>query len=448
MMKKIVLSLIAACAALSLFADDGEPAQSAHRLSKQERKERFKDHLEMHFKPYGFIRSYIFVDTRATKSLSEDMFFFLPLDQKMVNDQDINAVTSWNFQAITTRLGLDIKDYQVGGTSIEGKIEGDFYFLAKEGAAASFRMRQAYVKLGWAELGRSGKSSLSLLVGQTWHPMAADMAHGINLETGAPFSPFNRSAQVQFNANLGEHVTLTAAALSHMQYKSNGPQGVTNKYMRHSLPEFYAGISVKGGGFLGRAGLSIMNLKPQYGFYNNTEDPTDPNNGKKYNEWMTSFSPFIYLQYTKGIFQIKAKSVFAQSGEYMQLNNGYAATKLKDDGISYEYTPVNASVNFLSFMVGKKAQGLLMVGYHKNLGTFKDVIEDKVYFSGNGFANLNQIVRITPGFIYNLGKLQFALEYNYTMVQYGTITNKRVIPTENLHWIGNHRILTMVKFNF
>ena len=444
MIRKIVLSLIAACAALSLFAADGESA----RLSKQERKERFKDHLEMHFKPYGFIRSYIFVDTRATKSLSEDMFFFLPLDQKMVNDQDINAVTSWNFQAITTRLGLDIKDYQVGCTSIEGKIEGDFYFLAKEGAAASFRMRQAYVKLGWAELGRSGKSSLSLLVGQTWHPMAADMAHGINLETGAPFSPFNRSAQVQFNANLGEHVTLTAAALSHMQYKSNGPQGVTNKYMRHSLPEFYAGISVKGGGFLGRAGLSIMNLKPQYGYYNNTEDATDPLNGKKYNEWMTSFSPFIYLQYTKGIFQIKAKSVFAQSGEYMQLNNGYAATKLKDDGISYEYTPVNASVNFLSFMVGKKAQGLLMVGYHKNLGTFKDVLEDKVYFSGNGFANLNQIVRITPGFIYNLGKLQFALEYNYTMVQYGTITNKRVLPTENLHWIGNHRILTMVKFNF
>ena len=309
-------------------------------------------------------------------------------------------------------------------------------------------MRQAYVKLGWDGLGRSGKSNLSLVVGQTWHPMAADMAHGINLETGAPFSPFNRSAQVQFNAGLGEHVILTAAAISHMQYKSNGPQGVTNKYLRHSLPEFYAGISVKGGGFLGRAGVSIMNLRPQYGFYNNTEDPADPLNGKKYNEWMTSFSPFIYLQYTKGIFQIKAKSVFAQSGEYMQLNNGYAATALKDDGISYEYTPVNASVNFLSFMVGKKAQGHLMVGYHKNLGTFKDVLADKVYFSANGFANIDQIVRITPGFIYNLGKLQFALEYNYTMVRYGTITGNRVLPTENLHWIGNHRILTMVKFNF
>ena len=447
MIKKLVLSLLAAGSALSLFAAPAEQPD-AEKPSKQERKERIKEHLEMHFKPYGFIRSYIFVDTRATKSLTEDMFFFLPLDSKEVGGQDINAVTSWNFQAISTRLGLDIKDYVVGSTSIEGKIEGDFYFLAKEGAAATFRMRQAYVKLGWAELGRNGKTSLNLLVGQTWHPMAADMAHGINLETGAPFSPFNRSAQVQFNANLGEHVTLTAAAISHMQYKSNGPQGVTNKYMRHSLPEFYAGISVKGGGFLGRAGLSIMNLKPQYGYYNNTEDATDPLNGKKYNEWMTSFSPFIYLQYTKGIFQIKAKSVFAQSGEYMQLNNGYAATGLKDDGISYEYTPVNASVNFLSFMVGKKAQGMLMVGYHKNLGTFKDVLADKVYFSGNGFANIDQILRITPGFIYNLGKLQFALEYNYTMVRYGTITGNRVLPTENLHWIGNHRILTMVKFNF
>ena len=41
-----------------------------------------------HFKAYGFIRNYAFVDTRATKSLSEDMFFFIPLDEKVVGGED------------------------------------------------------------------------------------------------------------------------------------------------------------------------------------------------------------------------------------------------------------------------------------------------------------------------------------------------------------------------
>jgi hypothetical protein len=72
----------------------------------------------------------------------------------------------------------------------------------------------------------------------------------------------------------------------------------------------------------------------------------------------------------------------------------------------------------------------------------------RYYFSGNSFKNVNQMLRVSPTFAYNLGKFTFALEYNYTMVRYGTITGNRVLPTENLHWIGNHRILTMVKFNF
>jgi len=232
-------------------------------------------------------------------------------------------------------------------------------------------------------------------------------------------------------------VILTAALISHMQYRSAGPNGSSNKYMRHGLPEIYAGLSFKDGGFLGRAGVSVMNIRPQYGF---------DENGKKYTDWLTGISPFLYAQYTHGAFQMRAKTILAQGGEWMQLNGGYAVTGLKSDGISYDYTPINSSVSFLSLQYGKKAQVLGMIGYQKNLGTTKDIDVTKIYFSGNGFKNINQMFRLTPTFIYSLGRMQFGVEYGFTMVQYGDDLSVRALPSTNLHWVANHRCLLMAKF--
>lgn len=383
---------------------------------------------EYHFKPYGFFRNYAFFDSRATKSLTEDMFFFLPLDEKMVGGNDVNAVPSYNFQAITTRLGLDVLGYEIDGVKMGGKVEGDFYSL--NGTVGVFRMRQAYMTLGW-------KSS-SLLIGQTWHPMAADMANCINLETAAPFSPFNRSAQIQFNQNLGSGFSFTGSLIENMQYISNGPAGKTNKYQRHAIPEIYAGLSYKKGGFLGRVGVDILSIRPHYGYEATT--------GKEYDEWFTSFTPFLYLQYTSGDFQIKAKTVYAQAADNMQMNSGYAVCGIKSDGISAEYTPFQSSVSFVSaqYKLSPKWTLMGMVGYHKNLGTTKDITGD-VYFSGNGFDNIDSILRLTPTVMYTLGRFQFALEYDLTTAAYGTLNEDgKVYDT---HGVTNHRILTMVKFN-
>lgn len=453
-----------------------EPADKAAR--KEARKAAVKEELKAHFKPYGFIRTYGFYDSHATKALTEDLFLFIPLDRNLVNDTDVNAVGNFGYQAITTRLGLDIKGYKFGHTGIEGKIEADFYCLNSGNNVATLRMRQAYVRLNWEP---SEKFSHSLLIGQTWHPLAADLANTIALETGAPFSPFNRSAQLMYNANFGKHVTLTAGFIEQMQYRSNGPDGSTNKYQRRAIvPEAYLGLSFKAGGFLGRVGVSALSIRPHYGYRVTTATVqqvatfTD-NNGMeydlpvgqaktitnvsdtKYNEWLTTFNPFIFLQYTGKNWQIKAKSAFVQSGEHMQLNGGYAATALKADGFSYEYTPTQSSVSFISTQFGKRFQGIGMIGYVKCFGLAggkemlidSDTLQPKAYyFSGNGFKNINQMMRFSPTFAYNLGKMQFAIEYDYTMVQYGDGFNADATVTDNLHWVGNHRILAMAKFSF
>ena len=144
-MKKIILLLAAACTFVLASAED----------------------KPYHFKPYGFIRNYAFFNSRATKSLTEDIFFFVPLDEKMVGGNDVNAVSSYNYQAITTRLGLDILGYQVGNTRINGKIEADFYGLNSTGNTGTFRMRQAYVDLLWDGRGENGTTDLSRFYGET-----------------------------------------------------------------------------------------------------------------------------------------------------------------------------------------------------------------------------------------------------------------------------------------
>ena len=385
------------------------------------------------FKPYGFIRNYAFVDTRATKSLAEDIFFFIPLDEKIVNGQDVNAVSSFNFQAISTRLGLDISGYQVGNTKIGGKIEADFYCLNSGGNTGTLRMRQAYVDLIW--------EGSSLRIGQAWHPLAADLVHGINLETGAPFTPFNRSAQIMYNLTFSKNAALQTGFIQQLQYRSAGPDGSSNKYQRHAFPEFYVGMNFNAGPFLWRVGADVLGIRPRYGY---------SAEGRKYDELLTTLNLFTFFQYTKGMVQVKAKSVLAQAGEHMQLNGGYAVTGLKSDGFSREYAPINSSVSFVSVSVGKKIQGLGMIGYQKNLGMSRayDHNVGGVYFSGNGYSNINQMVRFTPTVMYNLGKMQFALEYDMTMVQYAKELNEYLLPTGGLHWVANNRLLLMAKFNF
>jgi hypothetical protein len=75
-----------------------------------------------------------------------------------------------------------------------------------------------------------------------------------------------------------------------------------------------------------------------------------------------------------------------------------------------------------------------------------------VYFCGNGFSNINQIYRINPQLIYNIGKMNLGVEYQFTSVQYGEYDggklNEYALAVKGLHWVGNHRVNMMIKYNF
>lgn len=394
-----------------------------------------------HFKLYGFIRNYMVADTRAVNAGTEDLYFYMPKGISIKDGFDENAGFNWRFVSLTTRMGLDVSGYKWGSMGVSGKVEADFYCL--NGSVATLRLRQAFMKLAWDE------SPVTLTIGQAWHPMAADMPHMNNLETGAPFNPFNRSPQLTADVKLGSNLTFTASLLYLNHYLPTGPGDVKSKdYYKYGLPELYMGLSYKDGGFLGRVGLDMTNIRPYRTIADwRVADSSDPKT-IEVKSLMTTFSPFIYAQYTKGLFQIKAKSILAQSGEHMNLLSGYGVHSFNDDG-TITYTPMQDWASFLSFSYGKKFQVMAMLGYMKQLGTTADLTDNQLWMNKSADVHIQQALRATPTVAWNLGKFTVSLEYNLTAAEFGTgERNARGMFAGTPEWVLNHRFICMTKFNF
>lgn len=437
-----------ALAVVALFAPAAkafasEPADASAKIEKPS-----------HFKFYGFIRNYFAFDSRESKSGTKDLFYYIPKDEALnAKGEDMNANPTFRFLAITSRVGLDVKDYQFGKTKVGAKIETDFYCM--NGNVAVLRLRQAYATLGWDGLGKDGKQSTSLKIGQAWHPIAADQPYVIDLETGTPFNPFSRTPQVMLDHNFSKNFTLTGGFIWQMQYLSSGPNGASDSYIKYGCtPEFYVGVTFKSNnGFTGRVGMDVLSIKPRW--RNSAGDKVD--------DRITTVSPYVYAQYSKDAFAVNAKVVYASAGEHFNMLSGYGVTDVNSDG-SWDYAPLHSTASYLSVKYGRKLQVQGMIGYMKNLGTSKSLYEDpanpgytstkNVYISGNGFHNLNQIIRVTPTVVYNLGKLSFGLEYDITSAQYGKyavdghVNSSNGLVDGDLHWVTNHRLLGMVKFTF
>lgn len=418
-MKKYILTLAALLIGGAAFAQEEKPA---------------------HFKLYGFIRNYITADTRAVNAGTEDLYFYMPKGRDMSEGIDLNSGFNWRFVSLTTRLGLDVSGYKWGTMGVSGKVEADFYCLS--GSVPTLRLRQAFMKLNW------DNSPVSLTLGQTWHPMAADMPHMTNLETGAPFNPFNRSPQATVEVKLSDKFTFTASVLYLNHYLPTGPAGKTKDYYKYGLPEFFAGVTYKNEKFVGKLGVDMVNLRP----YRTIKDwrvqdaATAPTIEVK--SLLTTFSPYLFLQYTNGLFQLRAKSILAQSGEHMNLLSGYGVHSFNQDG-TISYTPMQDWASFVSFQYGKKFQVMAMLGYMKQLGTTKDLCDNNVWMNTAADVHIQQAFRATPTVAWNLGKFTVSLEYNLTAAEFGSgARNARGMWDGNKEWILNHRFICMTKFNF
>ena len=406
--KSIIVAALAAMICASAFAQDAKPQ----------------------FKWYGFVRNYYAFDTRESSAGTEDLYYYMPKDQKIGKDgQDLNAGASFRYAALTSRLGLDVTGYEFDGYKIGAKIETDFYSgVSGTTGTATHRLRQAYVTV--TKDGRSWK------LGQAWHPMAADLPDIFSLESGAPFGPFSRTPQATFDGKLSDVVSLTASAIWQMQYTSTGPAGNSADYIKYScIPELYLGLNFKSGNSLVRVGAEMLSIKPR------RADAI-----QKVSDRLTTFNVFEYGQFKSGNFTFKEKVTFAQDGSHMNMVGGYGVSDIFSNG-SWGYSATRNLSGWATAMYKSSSRWSpsILLGYIKNFGTADPIIGE--FWCKNSASSVNQMYRIQPEIVYNLGKLAFGLEYMMTAVEYGKPDNCYNV-VDNLHWVYNNRIQLMVKYTF
>lgn len=418
-MKKIFIALVA-LAALSVST----LAQDAPKLQ---------------FKPYGFVRNYFAYDSRVSTAGTEDFYYWMPKDVKMVGGEDVNNVSSFRFAALTSRLGLDIVGYEIDGYKISARFETDFYSgLTGNTGTAQLRLRQAFVTVA--------KDQRTWKIGQTWHPMAADLPDIFSLESGAPFGPFSRTPQVQFDVKLSDAVSFTTAALWQMQFTSTGPEGASANYIKYGCtPELYAGFSFKSGKNLLRVGGDVLSIKPRQV-------------SSKGFAWdrLTTWTAFMYGATSLGGLDLKAKFTYANDGGHFNMIGGYGVTAIDPETQSWDFAATRNASGWMTLSYKKLGRWVpsMLLGYVRMFGTPVDVLQDKddsgayKYIWVKNSANvLDQMFRVQPEVIYNLGKLALGLEYMATGVEYGK-PNARMLASTDLHWVINHRVQMMVKYTF
>lgn len=380
---------------------------------------------------YGFVRGDLFYNSRANMAPVDGNFYLFPLDKMPDADgNDLNATANGSFYTFTTRLGVDITGPDLGKARTSLKVETDFGGFS--GSTTMLRLRQAYVNLDW---GRS-----ALLVGQTWHPLFGSVCPDVlNLSTGAPFQPFNRSPQIRYQYTTGK-IKLTASALWQLQYLSSGPKGMSEEYIKNScVPEFYAGADYTSGtGWLAGAGIHLISLKPRTVSEWNERI-------YKVSERLTALSYEAHLKYTGANCVLAAKTLLASCLDHTALLGGYGISSIDPATGEQAYTPFRHSTSWINFTYGKTWKPSVFAGYTKNMGTAKALVPGSSAY-GPGL-NIDQLLTFNINLSYNLPHWQMGVEYSPATAWYGSIApgSGRVHDT---HAVTNHRILALIMYYF
>ena len=273
----------------------------------------FAQNKDFKFKFYGQIRTDFYYNSRANEETVDGLFYMYPKDKVRDEDgNDLNSTPNSNFYTLYSRLGVDVAGPKLGTAKTSAKVEIDF-----RGTGTSYsviRLRHAYLNLDW------GKSAV--LIGQTWHPLFGEVfPQMLNLSTGAPFQPFNRSPQIRYRYT-DNGWQLTGSVLWQLQYLSAGPNGKSEEYIKNScVPEVYLGVDYKKPGWQVGAGMEILSLVPR------TQNEVD---GKIYkvSERVTSVSGEAHVKYQDANWLVMAKTLLASNLTQTCMLGGYGVTSI------------------------------------------------------------------------------------------------------------------------
>jgi hypothetical protein len=356
----------------------------------------------------GFVKTDIFYDSRQTVSIREGHYLLYPKGPLLdPGGGDINARSNFNILSIQTRLAGRITGPDALGAKTSAYFEAEF-FGTSDADINGFRLRHGYLKLNWAKS--------ELMVGQFWHPMfiTESFPDVVSFDTGAPFQPFNRSPQVRYTRMFGK-VSLIATALAQRDFASNGPDGTSSVYLRNAaLPEFNLKLQAASKNdarkteTVAGVGADVMKLAPRI----------VTAAGYKTDESVTGLAAMAFFKQKWAKWTWKAEAVWGQNLHHLTMLGGYAVRGVVDEvRLDWNYTPIDTLSCWTEVQTnGAPWQTGLFVGYSKNLGSRHSI-------SGANYArgfNIDELYRLSPRLVYNIGKMRFAGEAELTAASYGT----------------------------
>lgn len=389
----------------------------------------------------GYIKSDFIFDSRQNVSVRENMLLLYPRPE--IFDEygsDINDVSNFHFIPFQTRLTARFSGTEILNASTSGLIEAEF-FGNTELTANEFRLRHASISMDW-------QSGVSVLMGQFWHPLFITQCFPAtaSMNTGIPFNPFARNPQFEISWRRN-NIRLSVAAVSQIDFKSNGPQGATSQYIRNSgLPEMVAKFIYfsSDNRFLIGAASSHKKLTPRL-----TDDT-----GTKVSENIASASVMGFAKYNTGPATIKLAGIWGQDMFHITMLGGYA---LKTDN-NYTgdpllnqtlfYTPIGTFSTWGEFIYGNEWEFGLFAGYSQNLGSMDDIslVDREPVFYSRG-ADIAHLYRISPRLSYIMKNIRLGIETEYTNASYGDSIDNFGIPQDH-DYVGNLRILFFAFYNF
>jgi hypothetical protein len=356
----------------------------------------------------GFVKTDVFYDSRQTVSIREGHYLLFPKGPSTGPDGvDVNARDSFNILSIQTRLAGKITGPDALGAKTSAYIEAEF-FGTSDADLNGFRLRHGYLKLTWPHS--------ELMVGQFWHPMFVieSFPDVVSFNTGAPFQPFNRSPQVRYTRTFGG-VSLVATALAQRDFTSNGPDGASSVYLRNAaLPEFNLKLQLASKNDARKTetvagiGADVMKLAPR--IVTALGYATD--------ESLTGLAAMAFFKQKWPRWTWKAEAVWGQDLHHLTMLGGYAVRDVIDEvRLDWAYTPIATLSLWTEVQTnGAPWQTGLFAGYSKNLGSPNEI-------TGASYArgfNIDELYRLSPRLVYNVGKMRFAGEAELTAASYGT----------------------------
>ena len=378
----------------------------------------------------GFVNTDLIWDSRQTVSAREGHFLLWPAAENPdPNNEDINARANFSILSIRTRLTGSISGPDVLGAKTSAVIEGSF-FGHHDSDLNGFRLRHAFAKMNWA--------NTELIAGQTWHPMFIPQCFPLtlNFNTGSPFVPFARNPQVRLTQNMGP-VKVSLTALGHTDFTTAaGIQGLRNAgYPELHFHAVYANTPPENGtSFMLGGGAGYKWILPVIA----------SDSGYKSTNGLGSFSADIYTKLRFSKLTIQAQGTYGQNNYDVLMLGSYAATSVDVPTGVKEYTPTSCYAIWGEIYANNATwQPGIFAGFTKNLGAGQDIVAGSV---AGTRGNIDFIYRISPRLLYNVGKMRFGLELDYTVAAFGDTGLKGEV--ENSIAVGNFRSLMSVFYFF